>query len=60
MLQEKYFTIIFRIIQNNLAVSVQSINDSKYIQVNIPYQIMSEWTNCSSKTINKSLLKVHS
>ena len=42
MLQEKYFTIIFKIIQNNLAVSVQSPNDSKYIQVNIPYPITSE------------------
>jgi hypothetical protein len=31
MLQEKYFTIIFKIIQYNLAVSVQSPNDSKYI-----------------------------
>jgi hypothetical protein len=28
MLQEKYFTIIFKIIQNNLAISVQSPNDS--------------------------------
>ena len=31
--KKKYFTILFKIIQHNLAVSVQSPTDSKYIQV---------------------------